>query len=107
MPNNELSEILHTYPEINKLIMEKDAKIADLEEQLRQATEALELIQAQPANAPSTLPTVEVNKSTFQFTAPKFSYKGESYEAAEAATNKKLCAELVQIGAGILKKIEA
>ncbi len=109
MTPEEINEVLQTYPAIAELITDKDAKIKALTEDLEQATQALEALQNQPAaeSATSNLPTVTVNKEEFQFTAPRFSYKGTEYAAQEAAKLQDLCAELVKIGAGILQKVQA
>lgn len=75
---------------------EQAALIAELQEKLAAS-------ESRPA---AGLPRVKVDKVEYEFTAPSFQYNGKVYAAAEAKEDKKLLAELVKIGAGVLKEVE-
>lgn len=76
-------------------LVQKDQVIAEQHEQLNELVEA----------GTSAVPTVTIEKKKYEVTAPTFAFDGTTYVAADLATNKKLAAQLVKVGAGFFKEI--
>jgi hypothetical protein len=100
---------------------QKDAKLQELlahNAKLAEANKSLkEEVKKSASEKPAALPTFEVDETdedgketgevaTYRFAMPRFIVDRIEYTAAEAVKNEKICAHLVEIGSGIVEKIE-
>lgn len=83
----------------------ENATLQQENQELIQALEAAKLQLNTPAEQSSEAPTLKVGKRMYRITAKNFSYKGETYTAADLQSDEKLAKKLVEIGAGFLEAV--
>lgn len=54
---------------------------------------------------PAKLPGVKIGGKNYKFLVPAFIFESQKYLAEDAATDKKLCERLIDLGINVLQKV--
>lgn len=54
---------------------------------------------------PAKLPGVKIGGKNYKFLVPAFIFESQKYSAKDAATDKKLCERLIDLGINVLQKV--
>lgn len=100
----KLQDITAQHNKLNAESKSYAKQVKDAEKLNDQLQNQLAAAQEEPSGK-QKLPKVTVDDVKYQFTKPALIHNTKRYKAEEAAANKELCAELVKIGYGGLKKI--
>lgn len=88
--------------ELEKSLKEKQAELDEAATEYAKLSKRLD--QAESGKGPKTFGEVKVGKTTYDIVRPKTNYKGQIITAKQLEADAELAAQLVKIGAGILRE---